>query len=313
MRRRLPPLSAIMGFEAAARHSSFRRAAEELNLTQSAVSHQVKALEAFLGIALFERQANRIALTAEGRAYLGDVLDSLERLEAGSRRAQGEATGIERLAVRGTPAFVSRWLIPRLDRFRRQEPGIELELSTGLPPTDFSGRDVDVIVHWGQEPVPGVRIDPFLSSSRFPVASPALLRRVEPLRQPQDLSRVTLLHDMVGDGWQGWLEQQGAATVDHAKGPRFAHCDLVLAAAERGQGVALAFGALIDRELATGTLVQVFDEATAPILIYSLACLEGRAAVPKIAAFRAWIMAEARATAPPLPAEPIRLRLAAPA
>lgn len=312
MRRKLPPLSAIQGFEAAARHLSFRCAAEELNLTQSAVSHQVKALERFLGIALFERQANRIALTAEGLAYLGDVQDSLERLEAGGRRAQGAVTDIEQLAVRGTPAFISRWLIPRIDRFRAREPWIELQLSTGLPPTDFTTRDVDVIVHWGQEPVPGVRIDPFLSSTRFPVASPTLLREVGRLRRPVDLGRATLLHDMVGDGWAGWLERQGAATFDHAKGPRFAHCALVLAAAERGQGVALAYGALIDRELASGALVRIFDAATEPVLIYSLACLEGRASVPKIAAFRAWIMDEV-SVAPSLPAEPARLRLAAPA
>lgn len=293
MRRRLPPLAAIRGFEAAARLSSFREAADELHLTQSAVSHQVRTLEDFLGVSLFSRQGNRITLTVPGRAYLGEVLASLDRLEAGTARARDGQAG-ERLAVRGTPAFISRWLIPRIERFRAREPGIELELTTGLPPTDFSSGDVDVIVHWGQEPVPGVRIDPFLASSRFVVASPALLRATGPLRRPQDLARVTLLHDMVGDGWQGWLEQAGAATFDHRQGPRFQHCDLVLAAAERGQGVALAYGALIDHELARGTLIRLFPAETEPILIYSLACLEGRADTPKIAAFRRWITEEVR-------------------
>ncbi len=299
MRRRLPHLSAIQGFEAAARHSSFKRAADELNLTQSAVSHQVKALEDFLGVALFERTGNRLQLTQEGRDYFAEVGAGLGRLEAATHRLAGDGS-TEMLGVRGTPAFMARWLTPRLDGFRRCAPGIELRLTTGLPPTDFSGRDVDVIVHWGGAPVPGVRIDPFLSSSRFPVASPDLLRRAGPFRRPIDLARVTLLHDMVGDAWQAWLERQGAAGFPHEKGPRFEHCELTLGAAERGQGVALAYGALIERELTTGTLVRLFDAATEQALIYSLACLEGRAEVPKIAAFRAWILAEVAPTTLPV-------------
>lgn len=291
MRRRLPQLSAIQGFEAAARHSSFKRAADELNLTQSAVSHQVKALEDFIGVALFERSGNRLELTRQGRDYLVEVTVGLGRLEAATDRLSGDGRSAM-LAVRGTPAFMARWLTPRLDRFRQVAPGIELELTTGLPPTDFSGRDVDVIVHWGEAPVQGVRIDPFLSSARFPVASPDLLRRAGSFRRPADLAGVTLLHDMVGDAWQVWLERQGAGGFAHEKGPRFEHCELTLGAAERGQGVALAYGALIERELAWGTLVRLFEAATEPVLIYSLACLEGRAEEPKIAAFRAWIMAE---------------------
>lgn len=310
MRRRLPHLSAIQGFEAAARHSSFKRAAEELNLTQSAVSHQVKALEEFLGVALFERSGNRLELTRTGRDYLVEVTAGLGRLETATDRLC--ADGSETLAVRGTPAFIARWLTPRLARFREVAPGIEPRLTTGLPPTDFSSRDVDVIVHWGEAPVPGVRIDPFLSSGRFPVCSSELLRRAGPFRRPADLTRVTLLHDMVGDGWQGWLERQGAATFAYQQGPRFEHCELTLAAAECGQGVALAYGALIERELARGTLVRLFDAATEPVLIYSLACLEGRAEVPKIAAFRTWIMAEVAAMAPRQPAaSPAPLRVAA--
>ena len=291
MRRRLPHLSAILGFEAAARHSSFKRAADELDLTQSAVSHQVKALEEFLGVALFERSGNRLELTRQGLDYLVEVTAGLGRLEEATERLSSDGRSAM-LAVRGTPAFMARWLTPRLDRFRQVAPGIELELTTGLPPTDFSGRDVDVIVHWGEAPVAGVRIDPFLNSARFPVASPDLLRRAGPFRRPADLAGVTLLHDVVGDAWQAWLERPGPAGFAHEKGPRFEHCELTLGAAERGQGVALAYGALIERELAWGTLVRLFEAATEPVLIYSLACLEGRAEESKIAAFRAWIMAE---------------------
>jgi LysR family transcriptional regulator, glycine cleavage system transcriptional activator len=311
MRRRLPHLSAILGFEAAARHASFKRAADELDLTQSAVSHQVKSLEDFLGVALFERSGNKLALTRQGQDYLDDVIAGLGRLEAATDRLSGAGRSAT-LAVRGTPAFMARWLTPRLDRFRQVAPGIELELTTGLPPTDFSSRDVDVIVHWGEAPVPGVRIDPFLTSVRFPVASPELLRRAGPFRRPADLAGVNLLHDLVGDGWQGWLERQGVAAFAHEKGPRFEHCELTLGAAERGQGIALAYGALIERELASGTLVRLFDATTESVLIYSLACLEGRAEVAKIAVFRAWILAEVAAPAPREPAaRPGPLRVAA--
>lgn len=298
MRRRLPHLSAISGFEAAARHSSFKRAADELDLTQSAVSHQVKALEDFLGVALFARAGNRLALTRAGRDYLVDVTAGLGRLEAATDRLCRDGRAAV-LAVRGTPAFMARWLTPRLDRFRQVAPGIELELTTGLPPTDFTSREVDVIVHWGEAPVPGVRVDPFLTSIRFPVASPELVRRAGPFRRPADLAGVTLLHDMVGDAWQAWLERQGAAGFAHQKGPRFEHCELTLGAAERGQGVALAYGALIERELAAGTLVRLFQAATEPVLIYSLACLERRAEEPKIRAFGTWIMGEVTTMASP--------------
>ena len=298
MRRRLPHLSAILGFEAAARHSSFKRAADELDLTQSAVSHQVKSLEDFLGVALFERAGNRLALTRAGRDYLVDVTAGLGRLEAATDRLCRDGRAAV-LAVRGTPAFMARWLTPRLDRFRQVAPGIELELTTGLPPTDFTSREVDVIVHWGEAPVPGVRVDPFLTSIRFPVASPELVRRAGPFRRPADLAGVTLLHDMVGDAWQAWLERQGAAGFAHQKGPRFEHCELTLGAAERGQGVALAYGALIERELAAGTLVRLFQAATEPVLIYSLACLERRAEEPKIRAFGTWIMGEVTTMASP--------------
>ena len=311
MRRRLPQLSAISGFEAAARHSSFKRAADELDLTQSAVSHQVKSLEDFLGVALFERSGNKLALTRQGRDYLDDVVAGLGRLEAATDRLSSAGRSAT-LAVRGTPAFMARWLTPRLERFRQVAPGIELELTTGLPPTDFSSREVDVIVHWGEAPVPGVRIDPFLSSGRFPVASPDLVRRFGPFRRPADLAGATLLHDLVGDAWPAWLEGQGAAGFAEAKGPRFEHCELTLGAAERGQGIALAYGALIERELAAGTLVRLFAAATEPVLIYSLACLEGRAEEPKIAAFRDWIMTEVETATPPRPAaRPAPLRVAA--
>lgn len=300
MPRRLPPFAAIRAFEAAARHLSFTRAAEELCLSQSAVSHQVKSLEAFLGTELFQRRPRGLALTAAGAAYLGELTQVLDRLDFSTRRVA--ASGVAQpLRIRGTPAFVARWLVPRMHRFHARHPDIEWQVSTGLPPTDFSRGDADVVIHWGSDPVPGACVEPFLESPRAPVAAPRLLREAPAPRRPADLLELTLLHDQVRDGWAGWFESLGIAAPATPRGPRFAHCDLVLAAAESGQGVALAYTALIDRELASGRLLRLFEHETPPVVIYSLAYPECLATDPRIGAFRDWILGEsAERTRPPL-------------
>lgn len=308
MTQRLPPLSAIQGFEAAARRLSFKAAAEELNLTQSAVSHQVRTLEEFLGVKLFTRATNRIALTTAGQRYLAEVSDMLARLRSGTARLQGREEA-ETLAIHGTPAFIARWLTPRLERYRRRHPNVGVKLTTGLPPTDFAGGAIDVVIHWGQAPLPGVRVDPFLASARTPVCSPSYLRRRGPLRGPADLLQQTLLHDVVQDGWPGWFARAGVEFDGPDLGPRFEHCDLTYNAAERGQGVALAYTALIDREFAEGRLVPIFEIETDPVVIYSVACQEGRSADPKIAGFRTWILEEIAADNQAA-AAPAMLRLA---
>lgn len=297
MSRRLPPFAAVRAFEAAARHLSFTRAAEELCLTQSAVSHQVKSLEAFLGTELFQRRPRGVALTAAGRAYLRELTEVLDRLDFSTRRVAASQARAP-LRIRGTPAFAARWLVPRMHRFYARHPEIEWQVSTGLPPTDFARGDADVVIHWGAEPVAGARVEPFLESPRAPVAAPGLAETVR-ARRPADLLKVTLLHDQVQDGWGGWFESAGVAAPAAARGPRFAHCDLVLAAAESGQGVALAYTTLIDRELASGRLVRLFDHETPPAIIYSLAYPEALADDPRIRAFRACIFNEVESGARP--------------
>lgn len=309
MTQRLPPLSAIQGFEAAARRLSFKAAAEELNLTQSAVSHQVRSLEDFLGVKLFTRATNRIALTSAGERYLAEVSDVLAQLRSGTAQLQGREE-TETLAVHGTPAFIARWLTPRLERYRRRHPNVGVKLTTGLPPTDFAGGAIDIVIHWGQEPLPGVRVDPFLASARTPVCSPAYLRRHGPMNAPGALLKQTLLHDVVQDGWPGWFERAGVDFSGPDLGPRFEHCDLTYNAAERGQGVALAYTALIGREIAEGRLVPIFPIETDPVVIYSFACQEARSAVPKIAGFRSWLLDEIELDTEEAAAAPARLRLA---
>lgn len=296
MRRELPPFAAIRAFEAAARHQSFQDAAEELHVTQSAISHQVRRLEDFLDVALFRRNGHGVALTPVGIDYCGDVSAILDGLDASTERIRGaEDAGL--LSVRATPAFASRRLLPRMGGFNRAYPEIELQITTTTYPMHFPRNGVDVLIQYGQEPAPGLRVDPFLASARFPVCSAEVVETGPAIRKPEDLFRLTLLRDLVGDDWDAWFTCAGGKMPARIKGPRFAHCELTLRAAEQGQGVALAYGALIADEIAENKLVRLFDLETPPKVIYSLAFPESLANRSRIAAFRNWIFAEA--SAPP--------------
>lgn len=291
MRRSLPSFSAVRAFEAAARHRSFKAAAEELSLTQSAISHQVKGLEQFLGTALFHRRANGVELTRCGTDYFGDLSQILDLLDSATERLRGtDLCGP--LSVRATPAFTVRWLLPRLDSFNRSHPEIELEVTTTSDPMHFPDDGVDILIQYGQEPAAGLSVDPFLTSSRFPVCSPEFLANGPAIEVPEDLAKVTLLRDLVGDDWATWFACADSQMPDTVKGPRFAHCELTMRAAEEGQGVALAYGTLIDREIAQGTLLKLFDLETPPKVIYSLTCPHAWTNRPRIAAFRNWVFAE---------------------
>lgn len=291
MKRKLPPFAAVRAFEAAARHKSFKVAAEELHVTQSSISHQVKGLETFLGAALFHRRPGGVELTRRGADYFCDVTQILDRLDASTARFTGvEAAGP--LSVRATPAFASRWMMPRLERFNAAYPEIELEVTTTTDPMTFPGEGVDILIQYGQEPAEGLRVDPFLTSARFPACSPRLLENTGRPKVPEDLARFTLLRDVVGDDWEMWFACAEARLPGKIRGPRFAHCELTHKAAEEGQGVVLAYGALIDRELAEGRLVKLFDLETPPKVIYSLTCPEAWINRPRIAAFRNWVLEE---------------------
>jgi len=288
----LPSFPAIRAFEAAARHLSFKHAAQELHVTHSAVSHQIKSLEEFLGVALFRRGTRGVALTSEGGAYLEGVSRVLDELSCATRSVRSrEPAGP--LYVRATPAFASRWLVPRLNDFNHHHPGIELHVSTSLESASFADDGVDVNIRFGSTFSGEFHAEPFLKSTRFPVASPALLRRQPRLREPGDLRRLVLLHNEVEDGWPEWFESAGVHGVEPDPGPRFEHCNLTLRAASEGQGVALAYGALVTEELAAGTLVRLFDVNLPSTVIYSLVCPKAYLSQPRVAAFREWLVAAA--------------------
>ncbi|MFN0263129.1 LysR substrate-binding domain-containing protein [Tepidamorphus sp. 3E244] len=293
MSRRLPPFAAVRAFEAAARLGSFKAAAAELCVTQSAVSHQVKSLEAFAGRTLFDRTPAGIVLTADGESYFEEVGILLDRFEASTQSLlRGEAKG--RLRVRSTPGFAHRWLVPRLSRFAAAHPDIELDLSTDMPPTDFAAADCDVLVHWKDSPLAGAVVEPFFASIRFAVASPALVAGRMPA-SVADFEIFTLLHDTHADAWDDYMASAGGVDFDISRGPRFDHCDLTLAAVEAGQGISLAYELLAEDMLRDGRIVRVLDHEVGPYLMHSVAYAPASANCARVTAFRDWIFAEAGA------------------
>ncbi|MBV9949290.1 MAG: LysR family transcriptional regulator, partial [Myxococcales bacterium] len=201
----LPPLNALRAFEAAARHLSFTRAAEELCVTQTAISHQIKLLESHLGARLFLRHPRRIALTAEGLAWARELGEVFSRLEAANRRLRATA-GADRplVSVSAIPSFAARWLIPRLGRFLTEHPGLDLRVSPSEHLVDFAGERVDVGIRYGAGRYPGLVVDKLADDAFVVVCSPALLAR-RALHRPEALARHLLLRDDSRDAWPRWL------------------------------------------------------------------------------------------------------------
>lgn len=305
MRRRLPPLNGLRAFEAAARHLSFVRAGDELGVTPGAVSHQVKALEDYLGVELFRRQPRGIRLSEAGQDVLPglkDAFDGLERI--------GEALDAHRtagiLVVSVAPTLAAKWLVPRLEGFRAAHPEIDVRVDASQRVADFAREDVDVAIRYGAGSEPGLRAQRLFPGREevFPVCSPSVLRAA-PLDSPSDLTRHVLLHaewkvaGEVWPSWPRWLESAGAVGVDAGRGPRFTTWAMALQAAVEGQGVALGSTRLVDDELSAGRLVRPFDAALqAPAHFgFHVVCPETTARRPKVAAFVEWALAEARGAA----------------
>ena len=295
MGRRLPPLNAVRAFEAAARHLSFTKAAEELNVTQAAVSHQVKALEERLQVPLFRRLNRGLVLTGAGASYLRELEDILDRLEQATERLRtSEATGV--LTVSTSTSFAAKWLVPRLQRFRERRPDIDVRIDANDALTDFRRDDVDLAIRYGRGVYPGLASALLLQDIVFPVCSPKLLEGVQPLQEPSDLKHFTLLHDQgVVEDWRTWLRTAGVKDVDPTRGPVFSHSAMLIEAAIAGQGVALARRSMVARDLREGRLVQPFSLSLKSEFFYWVVCPEATADKPKIAEFRAWLLEEAAA------------------
>lgn len=293
MALRLPPMNTLRAFEAAARHLSFTVAAEELHVTQAAVSHQIKALEEALGVKLFRRLNRAIRLTEEGQEFVGEIRKALNHLAAAVEKLSAPESGGP-LTVSLLPSFASKWLVPRLGRFRQRHPEIDVRISASNDLVNFRADDVDMAIRYGRGDYPGLHSEWLMSEDIFPVCDPELLAGGHPLRKPGDLRHHTLLHDDAYVDWAMWLKAVGIDDLDPRQGPYFTDSAMVVQAAVEGQGVALARGALAADDLAAGRLVKPFDIALPTDFAYYVVCPTPSADRPKIAAFREWLLDEAK-------------------
>jgi LysR family glycine cleavage system transcriptional activator len=289
--RRLPPLNAIKAFEAAARSESFTRAAEELCVTPGAVSHQVKALEQRLGVRLFRRERQRLLLTEPGREYLGVVRDALDRIALGTARlVRHQGSGV--LTVSTSPDFAAKWLVNRLGRFAETHPEIDLRISATAHHVDFAREEVDLAVRHGDGDWPGLHVVRLCPERLFPVCSPRLVAGRNRISGASDLLKFPLLRLEDSKTWARWFEAAGVRDPV-PRGPVLDRASMLIDAAVDGQGVALARTALAAWDLINGRLVRPVDISLRMANTYWVVCPGAASDVPKIAAFRDWLLAEA--------------------
>ena len=292
----LPSLNGLQVFEAAARHLSFTRAAAELNVTQTAVSHQIRRLEEQLGVRLFVRRNRALALTHEAEAYAASVRTAFADVRAATGRLRRGPRDNE-LTVSSLVSLAAKWLVPRLASFQETHPDIEVRLATGTRLVDFRREDVDLAIRYGRGAWPGLRADWLMREEIFPVCAPSLVTGAHPLARPEDLAHHTLLHmDMGTDEWRLWLTAAGLpASLATQRVMRFDDRLMCLQAAIDGLGVAMGHAALVDDDLAAGRLVVPFGAYQLPSEAgYYVVCPEETADLPKIARFREWLLAAAR-------------------
>jgi LysR family glycine cleavage system transcriptional activator len=292
MRPRLPPLNNLKAFEAAARHESFTRAAEELCVTQGAVSQQVKALEAGLGIKLFNRERQRLIITEAGRDYLLVVRDALDRIAIGTERLlQRQNAGV--LTVSTSPDFAAKWLVHRLGHFAEAHSEIDLRVSATLHHVDFAREEVDLAVRHGDGNWPGLETVQLSTEQLFAVCSPTLLSGRRRLGKPADILKFPLIHLDNRADWTNWLRAVGVDEGEATHGPVLNRASMVIDAAINGQGVALARTTLAAWDLINGRLVRPFPDSLPLSKTYWIICPKATSNLPKIVTFREWLLAEA--------------------
>jgi LysR family glycine cleavage system transcriptional activator len=290
MPRRLPPLNSLPSFEAAARHLSFSKAAEELNVTHGAVSRAIRHLETHLGVQLFVRKTRSVSLTPIGASYAAEVRQSLDQLAAATLATSGQQSSV--LTVSTLDAFASKWLVPRLFKFRHAHGDIDIRLSTSDKLADFVSDGIEIAIRYGRGQYPGVKTELLMQEDISPVCSPSLLEGPHPLRTPADLKFHTLIHDDFPIDWTMWLKMAGVEGVDAHRGPSFYASEHVVQAAVQGEGVALGRSSLVDDDIAAGRLVRPFEFRLSAGLAYYLVYPPEALKRPKVRHFREWIMSE---------------------
>ncbi|MGY3078841.1 LysR family glycine cleavage system transcriptional activator [Bradyrhizobium sp. LM6.10] len=293
MTARLPSLNGLRAFEAAARHLSFTLAASELNVTQTAISHQIRRLEEELGIRLFVRQNRALALTPEARDYLPGVRAAFNDLRLATDRLLRKDDD-KVLTVSTLASLAAKWLLPRLTDFQEHHPGIDVRITTSTSLVDFQRDNVDAAIRYGRGQWPGLRADWLMADELFPVCSPSLLHGGKPLRSPEDLKSHMLLHtsNANSDDWRLWLTAAGLpADIARQPGVTFDMIFMTIQAAIDGIGVAMGRTSYVRDDIAKGRLVVPFKIALPADAGFYLVAPEGRREAPKLAAFREWMIA----------------------
>jgi len=296
-------LNALRAFEASARHQSFSAAAAELNVTPAAVGQLVRTLEEWLGTPLFLRNSSgraRLVATQAAERALPEIRAGFDRLAVGLERLkEGSVNGV--LTVTVSPAFAAKWLLPRIERFQLEWPDTDVRLDTSLKPVDFIAQRVDIGVRYGAGNWPGLAAEKLMDEEVYPVCSPALLHQGHRLKRPGDLAQETLIHDLSMDGhagfptWEAWLRKVGAQNIGTSRGLKVNSSAAVLQAAIEGHGIALARSVMAHDDVAAGRLVRLFPEfsfqsSLAYYVVFRAEC----AGLPKVSAFRDWLLREAR-------------------
>ena len=290
---RLPSLNGLRAFEAAARHLSFTNAATELNVTQTAISHQIRRLEEELGVRLFIRQNRALALTPQATEYLPGVRAAFNDLRfATDRLLRKDNENV--LTVSTLASLAAKWLLPRLPAFQEAHPGIDVRITTSTALVDFKTGDVDAAIRYGRGHWPGLRADWLMADELFPVCSPALITGSKALRCPEDLAEQTLLHTSAGynDDWRLWLTAAGLpANISKRPGLTFDLILVTVQAAIDGLGVAMGRTSYVEADIAKGRLVVPFKIALPADAGFYLVSPEARADSPKLSAYRKWLVA----------------------
>ena len=291
MARKLPPLNSLRAFEAAARHLSFTRAADELFVTQAAISHQVKGLEEYLGHKLFKRLPRNLMLTVQGAALMPVLADAFDDMANAVVSLKQEKAG-SLLNVRLAPSFAAKWLSPRLKEFWKLYPEIDLCLYHAHHAVDFEREDIDLAVTYGRGDWKGVESTPIITLDFFPVANPTWLANNGPITQPEQLLNVTLLHDAEPYCWNEWLRQAGVKGINNKRGTTIDDTNVLIQAAIDGQGVALGSTPFVEDHLASGRLVKVFDQVLITDYAYYVVCPKTHLQRPDVRALKEWLLAQ---------------------
>jgi LysR family transcriptional regulator, glycine cleavage system transcriptional activator len=295
--RRLPSLNALRAFWAAARHRSFAAAADELHVTASAVSLQIRQLEEELDFKLFERTPKGLVLTPHGARLVPGITQAFDHLKGTIASIDDGAAGKGSLSISVAPSFATKWLLPRLGGFLERNPDTQVDVKANIELTDFAKDEVDLAIRYGTGNYPGLTVELLLEDRMFPVCSPELLMRYGQRYPMRVFAEAPLLHDISVDrdpavpSWKMWLKASGQEQIDWRKGPRFNQTALALDAALAGLGVALAPAALVATDLAAGRLVRLANEEWKGDFAYYVVHPDDKAELPALQRFKSWLRA----------------------